>query len=130
MTKHISLNKSGYHYFIFDEVDNLTDGAQKALKAFLNTPDIVCVLTTNYLEQIDKGLLNRCVKVNFNAAEPKAIRKRVQQVLRKDGLQLGNDEIDDIIRMSDGSWRDILPTATYLSSQAPKPPTSLLKIIK
>ena len=130
MTKRVSFNKSGYHYFVFDEVDNLTNGAQTALKAFLNTTDIVCVLTTNYLQQVDKGLLNRCVQVNFNAADPKAIRKRVQQVLLQSGLQLGSDEIDDIIRTSDGSWRDILPTATYLARQLPKPPNTILHIVK
>lgn len=130
MTKRLSFNTSGYHYFIFDEVDNLTDGAQKALKAFINTTDIVCVLTTNYLDKIDKGLLNRCVNVNFNAAEPKAIRARVQQVLLKSGLQLGSDEIDDIIQKSDGSWRDILSTATYLAKPLSKSPSTTLHIVK
>jgi len=130
MTEFVSWNKSDYHYFIFDEVDNLTDTAQKALKAFLNTSNIVCVLTTNHLDQLDKGMLSRCINVNFNAAEPEAIRTRVHRVLHDNGLQLGNDEIDKIIQTSDGSWREILPTATYLATPLSKSPNTPLRIVK
>lgn len=130
MTNSISFNSSGYHYFIFDEVDNLTDGAQKALKAFLNTPNIVCVLTTNYLDQLDKGMLSRCVQMNFNAAGTKEICNRVQQILHDNGMQLDSVEIDKIVRASGGSWREIVPNATMLATPLQKPPKSPLKVVK
>ena len=131
MTKVISFNESGYHYFIFDEVDNLTAGAQKALKAFLNKPNIVCILTTNYLDELDNGLVNRCISVNFNAADPKEIRARVQCILRDMGLApLENEKIDEVIQSSDGSWRDIVPTVTFLAKQLSKPPNKPLRIVK
>ncbi|UWR04219.1 ATP-binding protein [Ruegeria conchae] len=128
--KYVSCNASSLHYFIFDEVDNLTDDAQRALKAFLNTPNIVCVLTTNYLDKLDKGMLSRCVKVNFNAADPKAIRARTQQILRDNGRYLDTDEIDEIIRNSDGSWREIVPMALMLAEPTTHPPSSTLRIVK
>jgi DNA polymerase III delta prime subunit len=115
---------SGYHYFIFDEVDNLTVGAQRALKSFLNQNDIVCVLTTNYLDKVDKGLLNRCVPLNFNSGSPHQVKLRVQHLLQQGGLAPLSDElIDDIIQKSDGSWRNIIPAAFRLAKKqkSPKP---------
>lgn len=127
----LSFNESSLHYFIFDEVDNLTSEAQRALKAFLNTPNVVSVLTTNYLEQLDKGMLNRCVTINFNAADPTSIRARIEQILRDQQLWLSADEIDEIVRHSDGSWRDIVPNAMMLAKPIALPPRpNNLRIIK
>ena len=126
----LSFNRSGLHYFIFDEVDNLTDGAQRALKSFLNRTDIVCILTTNYLEKVDKGLLNRCVPLNFNAADPIEIRNRVQAMLLQNGFSpLANDVIDEIVRRSDGGWRDIIPAAARLAQSNKQPPTPGLRLV-
>jgi DNA polymerase III delta prime subunit len=123
-TNFLSFNHSGYHYFIFDEVDNLTAGAQRALKSFLNQNDIVCVLTTNYLDKVDKGLLNRCVALNFNSGSPDQVKLRVQHLLQQDGLAPLSDElIDDIIQKSEGTWRNIIPAAFRLAKKqrSPKP---------
>ena len=130
ITRTVSFNESSLHYFIFDEVDNLTIDAQRALKAFLNTPNTVSVLTTNYLEQLDKGMLNRCLTINFNAADPTSIRDRVVQILRNQQLCLSNDKIDELVRNSDDSWRDIVPNAIMLAQPASPPPHSSLRIIK
>lgn len=130
MTKYHPWNESNYHYFIFDEVDNLTENAQKALKAFLNKSNIVCVLTINYLHKLDKGLLDRCVQINFNAANPKSIRNHVQHVLDSEGKHLGQDAIDEIVANSNGSWRAILPTARMLAQPLvpqPRPPIQVVK---
>lgn len=123
------INSSGYHYFIFDEVDNLTEGGQNALKVFLNKTNVVCVLTTNYLDRLDKGLLDRCVRINFNAADTKSIRTRVQDILQSDGLTLEQDAIDEIVERSDGSWREILPTVRMLAQPIapPRPPLHIVR---
>ena len=41
-----SLNTSKLHYFILDEVDNLSDKAQEGLKSVLNTKFAIFILTT------------------------------------------------------------------------------------
>lgn len=129
LARTVSFNASSMHYFIFDEVDNLTSEAQRAVKAFLNTPNTVCVMTTNYLDKLDRGMLNRCVCINFNAADAKAIRSRVQQVLTAKGLHLDADDIDEIVRTSDGSWREIVPTAMMLAKPASTPPIPPLRVV-
>lgn len=128
----MSLNQSDLHYFIFDEVDNLTSDGQRALKGFLNRSDVVCILTTNYLDKVDKGLLNRCVSLNFNAGDPVQIRQRVQQLLRQACLPaLNSDLVDEIIEKSDGGWRDIIPVA-FRHAKKQQPPKSVppLTVIK
>jgi replication-associated recombination protein RarA len=63
-----SLNTSGKHYFIFDEVDNLSKQAQAAMKTIMNTKRGIFILTTNNISSLDKGMKDRCVLVDMNAA--------------------------------------------------------------
>ena len=46
ITSTVSLNASGLHYVILDEVDNLSKQAQQSLKSVLNTKRAIFVLTT------------------------------------------------------------------------------------
>jgi len=48
------------HYSILDEVDNLTDAAQASLKAIMDCRHGVFILTTNDINKVDKGVVNRC----------------------------------------------------------------------
>ena len=44
-----SLNASGLHYIIIDEVDLLTKSAQESLKSAMNTSRCIFILNTNYI---------------------------------------------------------------------------------
>ena len=63
-----SLNGSGYHYFVLDEVDNLTAQAQQSLKSAMNTTRGIFILTTNHISKLDKGFMDRCIPIEMNAA--------------------------------------------------------------
>ena len=67
-----------YQYFVLDEVDNLLPAAMASLKVAMNTNAKGCVfiLTTNRLPMIDKGVQDRCLRIDFNAA-PKIGRAHV-----------------------------------------------------
>jgi len=108
-TKFISLNESNFHYYIFDEIDNLTEKGQKLLKTFLNKRNIICLLTTNYIYQIDKGLQDRCHLVNFNMSSNSLIQNRIKDIFKKNNLKApSNLKLNKIIDNSNGSWRNIL----------------------
>ena len=62
------LNESGNHYYIFDEVDSLSKSAQRSLKSTLNSRRATFILTTNNFSQLDRGLKDRCICVEMNAA--------------------------------------------------------------
>jgi replication-associated recombination protein RarA len=113
---YVSLNSTGYHYFIFDEVDNLTQEAQRKLKSFLNHSDIITVMTTNYVHKLDNGLRNRCHSINFNAASDTQYLNRLKAILRVNRLPIPSDELLlSKITGAGGSWRDILSQAFFLS---------------
>jgi len=103
----ISLNISGLHYIILDEVDNLTKLAQQSLKTALNTTLGVFILTTNNVSQLDKGLLDRCILVEMNAATPDAYLDIARSIANEADVELSNDELLPTIQASNGSFRNL-----------------------
>jgi DNA polymerase III delta prime subunit len=122
----ISFNHSGYHYFVFDEVDNLTEEAQRKLKAFLNHTNIVCVLTTNYINKVDVGLRSRCFSVNFNASSVANYLPRLKAIIRENNLPVPSDAaLMQQIALADGDWRDLVPFVLHMcAQQLPTPPNN------
>jgi len=102
-----SLNVSGLHYIILDEVDNLTKLAQQSLKSALNTPRGLFVLTTNNVSELDKGLLDRCVLVEMNAAEPNAYLETARAIVKASNATLSDDELMPTIKAANGSFRNL-----------------------
>jgi DNA polymerase III delta prime subunit len=103
----MSLNVSGLHYFILDEVDNLTKQAQQSLKSALNTTRGVFILTTNNVSQLDKGMLDRCILVEMNAANPNAYLDIAKSIADESGISLSSDELLPTIQGANGSFRNL-----------------------
>jgi len=119
-----SLNASGLHYFIIDEIDNLTKLAQQSLKSALNTTRGVFILTTNNVSQLDRGLLDRCVLVEMNAANPSAYLKIAKSIAEESGITFSSDELLPIIKSANGSFRNLFHNIGRLArrkSQQPPP---------
>ncbi len=108
-TWYCSFNKDGLHYVILDEVDNLTDLAQKQLKAWMNRKDVVFILTTNYLPKVDKGVQNRCYLIEMNAAQPSDWLPLAHRVVAAyGGKPVPDNALLPVIADCDGSAREIL----------------------
>ena len=118
----MSLNVSGLHYFILDEVDNLTKLAQQSLKTALNTTLGVFVLTTNNVSQLDKGLLDRCILIEMNAANPNAYLGIAKSIADEAGVALSNDELLPTIQFANGSFRNLLHNVARLARRKNQPP--------
>jgi len=104
----VSFNYSGYHYFVLDEIDNLTDAALASLKTVMNMPYTIFIMTTNHISKIDAGVLNRCERVNFNAAPDKEWLPFARRVLADCGASVASDQkLEAVIASSDGSAREI-----------------------
>lgn len=102
-----SLNVSGTHYVILDEVDNLTKLAQQSLKSALNTTRGIFILTTNNISELDKGLLDRCVLIEMNAAKPIAYLPFLKNILHKERVNLNDDDLLSIASSANGSFRNL-----------------------
>lgn len=106
ITSLISLNHSGLHYIVLDEVDNLTLEAQKSLKSVMNTQSTIFVLTTNYLQRIDKGVQDRCVLVELNAASHQQMAAHVSRIAADANVVFKDEEVEAIVSAAKGSIRE------------------------
>ncbi len=74
IVKHITMcnSRNPFHhfgqtdYFLFDEVDKLTISAQQSLKSVMDLKRCQFIFTTNYLDRIDDGIINRSFLVEMN----------------------------------------------------------------
>jgi replication-associated recombination protein RarA len=97
------------HYIILDEFDLLSDVAMSSLKSIMNKPETIFIMTTNNISKIDKGVINRSILVDCNAAPDTDWLVRTKQMLADFGLQIDDDELLlDIIRPCNGAARDIM----------------------
>lgn len=125
-TELISLNASGLHYLILDEVDNLTDAAQASLKSAMNNPNAVFIMTTNHLNEVEKGIINRSILIDMNAATPGDWLPFARRLLNAYGASGVTDaELLKLIQACKGSARDIadavLTVAVQKSAGSPTP---------
>ena len=104
----VSLNRSGLHYLVIDEVDNLSKAAQQSLKSALNTQHAMFVLTTNHISQLDRGLLDRCVLVEMNAASVSQLAPIARAVAAAGHVVLNDTQLQHLITACNGSLRNII----------------------
>jgi len=112
-----------FHYFVLDEVDNLLPASMASLKVAMNTnpKQTILIYTTNKIAAIDKGVMDRCLKVEFNAASSLAWLPRFKQVLAAYGITGKDDaKLLAIINHCNGSARDIMFAARCLILQERK----------
>ena len=102
---------ASHHYFVLDEVDRLKPDVMLSLKQVMNLPNSVFILTTNNLSAIDKGVLSRCVRVEFNAAPAEAWLPKIKKILADYGVTRSDDELLDMVKLCNGDVRDIIYTA-------------------
>lgn len=98
-----------HHYFVLDEVDNLTEKAMLSLKSLMNMPQTIFVLTTNNYSKIEKGVHDRCHCIPFNAAAPAKWLPLARRMLAEAGIDTISDaHLAAVIAPRNGSAREIL----------------------
>jgi DNA polymerase III delta prime subunit len=103
-----SLNVSGLHYVILDEVDNLSKLAQQSLKSVMNTTRAIFILTTNNISSLDKGLKDRCVLVEMNGASTGQLLPIARKVAADMNVVLNDTELTAEIATANGSMREVM----------------------
>lgn len=122
-----TFNKSGFHYIIIDEVDHLSSLAHKSLKTALNTTRGVFILTTNNVSGLDKGLLDRCVLVEMNAAEPSAYLDTARAIVKASNATLSDEELLPTIKAANGSFRNLFHNVGRLARRkGQQPPPNVI----
>ncbi|UFS56098.1 AAA family ATPase [Comamonadaceae bacterium M7527] len=103
-----SLNASGLHYLIFDEVDNLSKLAQGSMKTVLNNKRAVFILTTNNIAALDKGLKDRCVLIEMNAAADAEFLPIARRMASDAEVVLNDSQLLAAISGNNGSFRNVM----------------------
>ena len=127
----VPLNRSNKHFFLFDEVDNYSLEQQKRLKSCLNREDIVCVMTTNHIDKIDKGLQSRSHIICFNATHnTKNYVDRMKQIIRQNSLPMLKDKtLVEIASNNNGDWRSMCSTLQQACSKFIPPTKPKLQLV-
>ena len=125
------LNRSNKHFFLFDEVDNYSSEQQKRLKSCLNREDIVCVMTTNHIDKIDKGLQSRSHIICFNATHnTKNYVDRMKQIIRQNSLPMLKDKtLVNIASNNKGDWRSMCSALQQACSKFIPPTKPKLQLV-
>lgn len=110
-----SLNSSGLQFIIIDEVDLLTSLAQESLKSALNTKRGIFILTTNNLSKLDRGMLDRCVLVEMNAAPANEYLPLAKQLVSDVGAQIDDADLLPTIVAANGSMRNLIHNVKRLA---------------
>lgn len=111
----VSLNASQLHFFILDEVDNLTKLAQQSLKSVMNTKRAIFILTTNNIATLDKGLKDRCVFIEMNAASTGQLLPIARKVAADLNVVLNDAELTAEIAAANGSMREVMSRVKRLA---------------
>jgi len=114
----VSFNKSGRHYYIFDEVDSLSKAAQAGLKTTLNSKRAAFILTTNNISQLDRGLKDRCVLVEMNAATDADLLPLARRIAADEGVVLNDSQLLAAITGKNGSFRNVIYAVLRMSLKA------------
>ncbi len=99
-----------YKVYIIDEVHDLS---AKAFDALLKTleeppPHVVFILATTEFHRVPPTIRSRCQRFDFHRGTIADIVKRLEYVVRAEGLQAEPAALHLIARAADGSWRDAL----------------------
>jgi DNA polymerase III delta prime subunit len=100
---------------ILDEVDNLSKLAQQSLKSVLNTKRAIFILTTNNISSLDKGLKDRCVLVEMNAASDAQLLPIAHKVAADMNVVLNDAALTAEIAASNGSLREVMSRVKRLA---------------
>jgi replication-associated recombination protein RarA len=100
---------ANHHYFVLDEVDNLSPVAMSTLKSVMNIPQTIFIMTTNHFEKIEAGIRNRCHCIAFNAAPAAKWLQLARRMLADAGVtKIADETLVKLIASCNGSARDIV----------------------
>jgi replication-associated recombination protein RarA len=126
--KVLSFNASGKHYYIFDEVDNLSKTAQAGLKTTLNSQRGTFILTTNNISQLDKGVKDRCVLVEMNAATDAEYLPLARRIAADENVVLSDAQLLAAIAGKNGSFRSAIFSVLRLAKRTTRQNASAASI--
>ena len=109
---------SKYKIYIIDEVHMLTNQAFNALLKTLEEPPshIIFILATTEYYKIPMTVISRCQKFQFSKVSNDEIVSRLKVISKNENINVDDDSLFEIARLSDGGMRDAINMLDQLSS--------------
>ena len=103
-------SNSKYKVYIIDEVHMLTTQAFNALLKTLEEPPshAIFILATTEPHKIPLTVASRCQKFQFSKISNNEIVKRLKNIVEQENIQISDDILFEIGRLSDGGLRDAI----------------------
>lgn len=104
------LPPSRHKIIVLDEVDNMTEGAQQALRRIMEKYATTTrfVLACNQSDKVIEPIQSRCAIVKYSRLADQDVRKRIVQVCGLENLEYVEDGIDAIVNTAQGDMRQAL----------------------
>ena len=107
-----------YKVYIIDEVHMLTTQAFNALLKTLEEPPkhVIFILATTEYYKIPLTITSRCQKFQFNKITIDDIVKRLREIANLEKIEISDDALYEIAKISDGGMRDSINFLDQLRS--------------
>jgi len=113
---------SRFKVYIIDEVHMLTTEAFNALLKTLEEPPAhaIFILCTTEVSRLPQTIVSRLQRFNFQRANDAAIAKVIGKIAKAEGVDIENEAISAIAKVSEGSFRDAVSVLDQLSASGAK----------
>ncbi|MBQ2947000.1 MAG: DNA polymerase III subunit gamma/tau [Bacilli bacterium] len=107
-----------YKVYIIDEVHMLTTAAFNALLKTLEEPPkhIIFILATTEPHKIPTTILSRCQRFDFKKISVTDIKTRLNYICKKENINIEEEAIELIGKLSDGGMRDSVSLLDQLTA--------------
>lgn len=114
LREHVSVLpfSSPFKVYIIDEVHMLSKDAWNALLKTIEEPPkhVVFILATTELDKVPETIVSRCQTFSFKKPSREILRKEIERIGKKEGINIDSGASDLIALLGDGSFRDALGT--------------------
>lgn len=106
-----------------DEIDGASSQYQDALKRFIekNESRVRFIATTNYINRVDGGTLDRFYKIDFSPKDQEEIKylkinyaKRLAKISKLESIDISGDDIKNIVNKNFPSFRKMLSVLQHI----------------
>lgn len=110
---------SKYKVYIIDEVHMLSQSAWNAFLKILEEPPkhVIFILATTEIQKVPITILSRCQRFSFNKIDQKEIANNLLKITKKEKIEITEEAISYISKLSDGGMRDALSILDQLSKE-------------
>ena len=107
-----------YKVYIIDEVHMLTKEAFNALLKTLEEPPkhVIFIMATTDIHKVPPTILSRSQVYNFKLADKDSILKYVENICKKEGIDIETEALEILVRRGGGSFRDTLSLLDQVST--------------